>query len=60
VLGQEVMALNCCNGGPGLILGKFLVNMSGDAFEQAAQGSGGVTTLKAFKKTVDVALSDMV
>ena len=54
------MALNCCNGGPGLILGKFLVNMSGDAFEQAAQGSGGVTTLKAFKKTVDVALSDMV
>lgn len=33
---------------------------SGEILEQGAQESGGVTSLKVFKKRVNVALSDMV
>lgn len=42
VIEEEVTALSCTRGGSGWILRKFLQE-SGEALEQAAQGSGAVT-----------------
>ena len=37
-----------------------ILRKSGEALEQAAQGSGGVTVLEVYEKCEDVALGDIV
>ena len=41
-------------------LEEFLLRNSVELLEQAAQGSGGVTSLEVFMNHVDVAVRDMV